>query len=266
MALPEEQGITEVAAMSNESTINELVAMHMSSMANAYRSQIQDPNAGKLSFEDRFAMIVDSEYNHRKSNRLRRLIQGAGFDQPEAFIGDINYTSGRKLDRDLIGRLSGCEYIENTRNVCITGATGCGKTYLACALGMEACKQFYKTLYIRMPDLLIEFADAKKTNSYDKVIKKYSKPALLIIDEWLLLPLTREQQPDIFEILSRRYHKGSTIFCSQYRQEGWYQQLGSDAPLTDGIMDRIVHDTYQINIEPIDPARDISMREVYGLH
>ena len=83
----------------------------------------------------------------------------------------------------------------------------------------------------------------------------------------LLLPLTQEQQPDIFEILSKRYHRKSTVFCSQYKEEGWYQQLGgSDAPLTDGILDRIVHDAYRIDIEPVDPTKDISMREVYGLH
>ena len=252
--------------MSNESTINKLVEMHMTPMANAFRVQLSDPNIGRLSFEERFTLIVDAEYNSRKTNRLKRLIHNAGFDQPEAYIGDMNYTSGRKLDRDLIGRLAGCEYIADTRNIFITGATGCGKTYLACALGMEACKQYYQTLYVRLPDLLIELSDARRNDSYDKKIKKYTKPALLIIDEWLLLPLNREQQPDIFEILTRRYHKRSTIFCSQYREEGWYQQLGgNDAPLTDGILDRIVHDAYRIEIEPIDPSKDISMREIYGL-
>lgn len=253
--------------MSNESTINKLVEMRMTPMADAFRAQLRDPSIREISFEDRFALMVDAEYNSRKTNRLKRLIMDASFDQPEAYIGDINYVSGRKLDRDLIGRLAGCGYITDNRNIFITGATGCGKTYLACALGMEACKQYYKTLYVRLPDLLIELAEARRNDTYEKAIKKYSKPALLIIDEWLLLPLTQEQQPDIFEILSKRYHRKSTIFCSQYKEEGWYQQLGgSDAPLTDGILDRIVHDAYRIDIEPVDPTKDISMREVYGLH
>lgn len=253
--------------MSIESTMDKLVEMHMTSMADAFRMQLSDPNVLKLSFDERFAMMVDAEYNNRKSNRLKRLIHNACFDQPEAFIGDINFTSGRKLDKDLIERLASCEYITDTRNIFITGATGCGKTYLACALGMEACKQYYKTLYVRLPNLLIELAEAKKNGSYEKVIMKYAKPTLLIIDEWLLLPLKQEQQPDIFEIITRRYHKCSTIFCSQYKQEGWYQQLGGeDAPLTDEILDRIVHDAYKIDIEPIDPSKDISMREIYGLH
>ena len=171
--------------MSNESTINKLVEMHMTPMADAFRAQLRDPSIREISFEDRFALMVDAEYNSRKTNRLKRLIMDASFDQPEAYIGDINYVSGRKLDRDLIGRLAGCEYITDNRNIFITGATGCGKTYLACALGMEACKQYYKTLYVRLPDLLIELAEARRTDTYEKAIKKYSKPALLIIDEWI---------------------------------------------------------------------------------
>ena len=107
--------------MSNEATINKLVEMHMTPMADAFRAQLRDPSIREISFEDRFAMMVDAEYNSRKANRLKRLIMDASFDQPEAYIGDINYVSGRKLDRDLIGRLAGCEYITDNRNIFITG-------------------------------------------------------------------------------------------------------------------------------------------------
>ena len=121
-----------------------------------------------IPFEDRFGMLVDIEYSNRKSNSLKRLIRNAGFDQPEAYIGDINYTSGRKLNRSLIERLATCEYITEHRNLFITGATGSGKTYLACAFGMEACKQRYKTKYVRLPDLLLELELARNDGTYKK--------------------------------------------------------------------------------------------------
>ena len=197
---------------------------------------------------------------------LKRLIRGAGFDQPDAYIGDINYTSGRKLNRSLIERLATCEYITEHRNLFITGATGSGKTYLACAFGMEACKQRYKTKYVRLPDLLLELELARNDGTYKKVQAKYANPILLIIDEWLLLKPTESEQHDILELLHRRRRKSSTIFCSQYDSNGWYDQLGGDdSPLSEAILDRIKHDAYKINIVPTDPANYRSMREVYGL-
>lgn len=139
--------------MTTQSTIDKLIEMRLTSMSDAFLTQMEDPRMKELSFEDRFGMLVDIEYSNRKSNSLKRLIRNAGFDQPDAYIGDINYTSGRKLNRSLIERLATCEYITEHRNLFITGATGSGKTYLACAFGMEACKQRYKTKYIRLPDL-----------------------------------------------------------------------------------------------------------------
>lgn len=217
-------------------------------------------------FEDRFGMIVDIEYNNRKSNRLKRLIKKAEFDQPDASIMDVDYTSGRKLNKDLITRLATCEYISEHRNIFITGATGCGKTYMACAFGMEACKQYFNTKYVRLPDLLIDLELARDNGNYKKIMAKYANPVLLILDEWLLLKPTESEQRDIFELLHRRRKKSSTIFCSQYEFEEWYDQLGgSDSPLADAILDRIAYDSYRINIRGIDIEHDISMREVYGL-
>ena len=147
--------------MTTQSTIDKLIEMRLSAMSDAFLTQKDDPKMKDVSFEDRFGMLVDVEYNNRKSNSLKRLIQGAGFDQPDASIVDINYTSGRKLNRELIRRLATCEYITEHRNLFITGATGSGKTYMACAFGMEACKQRFKTKYIRLPDLLLELEMAR---------------------------------------------------------------------------------------------------------
>lgn len=253
--------------MMNNSTNDKLIEMRMTAMADAYYIQQTDPSVQDLSFDERFAMLVDREYDSRRSNRLKRLIRNAGFDQSDASIMDIDYTHGRKLDRNLIQKLATCEFITEYRNVFITGATGSGKTYLSNALGMEACKHYYKTLYVRLPDMLIDLSMARENGTYLKTLGKYANPTLLIIDEWLLLKPNEVEQKDIFELLHRRRKKSSTIFCSQYRKEEWYSQLGGEAsPLADSILDRIVYDAYEINIVAADPNHDISMRAVYGLN
>ena len=252
--------------MTNQSTIDKLIEMRLTAMADAFRNQQNDSKFKEVPFEDRFGMLVDIEFNSRKNNRLKRLIHNAGFDQPEASIMDINYTSGRKLNKELISRLASCEYISEHRNLFITGATGCGKTYMACAFGMEACKRFYTTKYIRLPDLFIELDEARQGGKYKDVLAKYAKPTLLILDEWLMMPPTESEKKDIFELLHRRRRKSSTIFCSQVDPKGWYAQLGGKkSALADAIIDRIIHDGYQINIQSLDPSKDISMREVYGI-
>lgn len=252
--------------MTIQSTTDKLIEMRLTSMADAFTLQNADPNMKEVSFEDRFGMLVDIEYSNRKSNSLKRLIRNADFDQPEAHIADINYTSGRKLNRTLIDRLATCEYITEHRNLFITGATGSGKTYMACAFGMEACKQRFRTRYVRLPELLMDLEMARNDGTYKKVQAKYANPVLLIIDEWLLLKPNESEQHDILELLHRRRRNSSTIFCSQYDSSGWYEQLGGDdSPLAEAILDRIKHDAYKINIVPTDPANYRFMREVYGL-
>ena len=172
--------------MTNQSTIDKLIEVRLTTMADAFRNQLDDPIFKEIPFEDRFGMLVDIEYSNRKNNRQKRLIRNAGFYQPETNIMDINYTSGHRLNKELINRLATCEYISEHRNLFITGATGCGKTYMACAFGMEACKQYYNTRYVRMPDLLMDLDIARTEGNYRKVMAKYSNPVLLILDEWML--------------------------------------------------------------------------------
>jgi DNA replication protein DnaC len=152
--------------MTNQSTIDKLIEMRLTSMADAFRIQEKDPSMKEMSFEDRFGLLVDTEYTNRKSNRLKRLIKNAEFDQPSASVVDIDYTSGRKLNKELIKRLASCEYIADYRNIFITGATGSGKSYMACAFGMEACKHYYNTKYVRLPDLLIDLRTARENGTY----------------------------------------------------------------------------------------------------
>lgn len=234
-------------------------------MADAFRNQMDDPQL-RMPFEDRFGMMVDIEYSNRKNNRPKRLSRNAGFDQPEAHIMGINYTSGHKLNQGLISRLATCKNISEHRNLFIAGATGCGKTYMACAFGREACKRYYNTKYIRLPDLLMDLEIARTEETFRKVMSKYANPLGLILNEWMLLKPTDTEQKDIFELLHRKRKKSSTIFCSQYGFEEWYDQLGGNAsPLADAIIDFIAHDSYRINIASIDVEHDRSMRKVYGL-
>ena len=252
--------------MINQSTTDKLIEMRLTSMSDAFRIQMNDPHMKDVPFEDRFGMLVDVEYTSRKNNRLARIIRNAELEQPDASIAGIDYTSGRKLNKSLIARMATCGYIAEYRNIFVTGATGSGKTYMACAFGMEACKQYYTVRYIRLPDLLLDLEIARNEGNFQKALSKYTNPLLLIIDEWLLMRLSESESKNLFELIHKRRKKSSTIFCSQFRQEGWYERLGgNDNPLADAILDRIVHDSYKINIDSIDPSKDLSMREVYGL-
>lgn len=137
---------------------------------------------------------------------------------------------------------------------------------MACAFGTEACKQYYTVKYVRLRDLLLDLQSAGAYGNFVNVLKKYTNPVLLIIDEWLLLKLTESEARALYEFIHKRRKRSSIIFCSQYRESEWYQQIyRGESTLADAIMDRISNDSYKIDIESADPSKDISMREVYGL-
>ena len=175
--------------MLTENTVTKLQEMHVSAMAKAFKDQMTDPNMADISFEDRFGLLVDHEWTTRKNNHLKRLIKNAGFAESNACVEDIEYHVDRNLDKAQIARLASCDYITEHHNVMLLGATGSGKTYLACALGMAAVRKFLTVKYVRLPELLTELAIARGNGTYRKVVQQYKKPSLLILDEWLLYPL-----------------------------------------------------------------------------
>lgn len=234
--------------MLNENTVSKLQEMHLTVMAKNLKEQLSDPNMNALSFEDRVGLMVDAEWLSRKNNHLRRLIKNAGFADSEACIENIEYHSDRNLDKTQIARLATCNYISEHHNVMLLGATGSGKTFLACALGMAAARNFLSVKYVRLPELLVELSIARNNGTFPKVIQQFKKPALLIIDEWLLYPLKETEARDLLEISEARYKKASTIFCSQFDIPGWREKIG-DPIMADAICDRIVHDSYPIIID-----------------
>jgi DNA replication protein DnaC len=161
--------------MVNEATIGKLHAMRLSALAQAFRQQLQDPAMDALSFAERFGLLVDREWDARRTNRLQRLIRAADFPISDACMEDIAYHADRKLDREQLLRLATGSYLAEKHNVILLGATGAGKTYLGCALGMAACHSFHSVSYIRLPDLLDELTVARGEGVFQKVIAAYKK-------------------------------------------------------------------------------------------
>jgi DNA replication protein DnaC len=238
----------------NEQTQRKLHEMRLSAMADAYQNQLLDPSFQALSFEERFGLLIDLEWSRRKNNRLASLIRKADFQQSNASIETVEYHADRKLDQTQILRLATCAYIHDKLNIIIMGASGAGKTYLACAFGIAACRNFLPVKYVRLPDLLNELAVARGEGLYQRVMKTYKKIPLLILDEWLLVSLKESEARDLLEIVEARHQRGSTIFCSQFAPAGWHSKIG-ESTLADAILDRIVHSSYTITIEGKDSMR-----------
>ena len=226
-------------------------------------SQQKDMEAYReMPFDDRFAMLVEAEWNRRQANKYTHCVHNAHFSIPGATVERIEYFEDRKLSKKQMIQFSTCKYIEEGHHIIFCGASGNGKTYLACALGEAACRKLYSVRYIRMPELLEELMIAREHKELKKTMKAYEKVDLLILDEWLIRCLVPEETYAILELIESRTRHGATIFCTQFETEGWYSRIDPDpesgSPICEAIMDRVTHNAYNILVDG-----EKSMRERY---
>jgi len=232
--------------MLNQPTIEKLRKLKLTGMANAFEEQLKSPITD-LDFEDRLGLMIEQELILRENRKLKRLLNKAKLQQ-NACLEDISYEPSRGLVKSKIVELSRNQWLQQHLNLLITGATGCGKTYIACALAHRACLDGKTCKYYRLPRLWEELKIAKANGTYSQWLAQLAKTELLILDDWGLVATDPERRQDLLEILDDRYQKRSTIVCSQLPISCWHEHL-QDATFADAILDRIIHNAIRIELQ-----------------
>lgn len=230
--------------MLTHTTVQTLRTLNLPGMAEALTQQLAQPDLQALSFEERLGLLVDREVAYRENRRLTRLLQQAHLKVP-ACVEDIDYRQPRGLKRSQLTPLLSGEWLRSHHNLCITGATGTGKTWLACAWGNLACRLGFSTHYLRLPRLLEQLRIAHADGSYLRLLKGWAKIDLLILDDWGITPPSASDCKDLLELLDDRYNTHSTLITSQLPIDHWHTYLGSPT-VADAILDRLLHNAHKI--------------------
>jgi DNA replication protein DnaC len=233
--------------MLNQPTIEKLTAMKLSAMAKAFADQMQRPDMASLSFEERFGLIVDFQMTELENRRMQNRLRTAKL-RLCASIEDLDLRQGRGMDRAMILSLAQNQWVRQHHNILVTGPTGAGKSYLACALAQKACRDGHTVLYQRLPRLLHDIAVARLDGRYHKLMAPIGKCEVLVLDDLLISPLTTEEQRELLEIVEERYDRKATIVTSQLPIKAWYDAM-QDPTLADAILDRLVHNAYKIELK-----------------
>ena len=233
--------------MLTQHTLQKLHTLKLTGMLNAFEQQQSQPDTHDLSFEERLGLLVDREMLYRENKRLERLLRGAKL-RVNACIEDIDYRHPRGLDRSRMASLASCDWIGRQFNLCITGATGTGKTWLACAFGNQACRQGLSVRYLRVPRLFEMLRIAHGDGSSPRLMNQLAKTDLMVLDDWGLQKLSAPQRNDLMEIIEDRYGLRSTLTASQLPIEHWHDYVG-DATLADAILDRLLHNAQRLLLD-----------------
>lgn len=233
--------------MLNNPTTDKLLELKLQGMATAFKQQQEMPEVTKLAFDERFGLLVDAEYSDREKAKLGQRLKAAKLRQ-SACVEDVDLQQHRGLDRRTLTQLSTCGWIKEGLNLLITGKTGVGKSYLACALAQKACRQGYSSLYLRAPRFFQELTVARLNGGYTRLLARIEKFQLLVLDDFALVPISEEQCRDLLEVTDDRCGKSSMILASQLPVKEWYQTF-ENATLADAILDRVVHGSYRLELE-----------------
>jgi DNA replication protein DnaC len=236
-------------------TLEQLHALRLTGMAKAYQEQRQIADVESLSFDERLGLLLDREATERADRRLRTRLRQAKL-RVAAAVEDIDFRHPRGLDKRQVLELAGCDWIREHHNLLITGATGAGKTYLACAFAHKACLEDFTARYLRLPRLFRELEIARADGRYPKLLAAYARTDLLVLDDWGLAPLTEAERRDLYEIFEERTGLRSTLVASQLPVGTWHAVVG-DPTLADAILDRLVSNAHEIALrgDTIRPPR-----------
>ena len=233
--------------MLTQPTLDRMNAMKMFSMADAFQRQLSSSQSGTLSFEERLGLLIDAEWSGREQRKLDQRLKGARL-RHAASLEDVDFKAHRGLNRDLVLALGRGDWIRERQNLLLTGPTGVGKSYLACAFAERACRSGFTALYLRAPRLYQELAVARGDGSYGRLLARLTRTQLLIIDDWGLAPLKDQERRDLLEVVEDRYERASTLITSQLPIKSWHEVIG-DATLADAICYRLVHCAHAIELK-----------------